>query len=657
MRSFRLVLALACLGLAAPCLAIEDRDNTDLTGWYWYYGQTATQVTNLINTLNLRIVDLKVENPSGSPRTFTVAFVVNSGTYAKGWYWFYDVTPTNAFNFAISNNARPVVVQAYEVAAGDVRVAMVYVVNTGADQKGWWFYYGDTPADIASQLSANTARLTQISRYTTLGQTRYAVIMISNTGTDLKMWWWYYGISATQVGSFLTSNNARLTDLDYDAGSGTYSVIMESCAPGCPFWWWYYGVSDITLNALVAQNVSRIIDIESYGCGRATCFAVVMINDADAITTRVGPLLRNGTSGTGATTGLYLKQVGGSVLAAMEPKYVYEPASAIKIAPGTLAMTKVQAGTAKLTDQISRNFDGPGSCPSPNDFFGTESLQTALQEMLRHSDNARTLEVITWEGGNAVVNSFMQGTVGMTDSSINQIIGCATPPDTYTLSDGALIYEKIANGTLLNATNKSTLFSVMAGKAQYLAEGYDWTGFWDKDIPNLIAQEAPAQMSSSNKTWWQGQANLAYKAGGYTICQTTCTDVVQDIDVTGWASLPFCSGLTVVPREYVWGVFISNARDTSWYNTKTTTADQTWASTKAEVLREQVRASLASCLHGDANQDGQITVADVFYLINYLFAAGPAPLGYADVNGDHTVSVADVFYLINYLYVAGPAPQ
>ena len=179
MRSFRLVLALVCLGLAAPCLAIEDRDNTNVTGWYWYYGQTATQITNLISSLNLRIVDLKVENPSGSPHTFTVAFVVNTGAYAKGWYWLYDATPTAAFNFANNNSARPVVVQAYEVAAGDVRVAMVYVVNTGADQKGWWFYVNDTPADINSQVSTNSARLTQISRYTTLGQTSYAVIMIS----------------------------------------------------------------------------------------------------------------------------------------------------------------------------------------------------------------------------------------------------------------------------------------------------------------------------------------------------------------------------------------------------------------------------------------------------------------------------------------------
>jgi Dockerin type I domain/Fibronectin type III domain/Putative Ig domain len=62
-------------------------------------------------------------------------------------------------------------------------------------------------------------------------------------------------------------------------------------------------------------------------------------------------------------------------------------------------------------------------------------------------------------------------------------------------------------------------------------------------------------------------------------------------------------------------------------------------------------------LAGDANGDGQVTVGDVFYLINYLFAGGPAPKGSGDANGDGQVTVADVFYLINYLFAGGPAPR
>src|SRR2546423_1243245 len=116
MRALGALLALACLA-AAPALAIEDRDNSNVTGWAWYYGKTEAQVTALVGG-GLRIVDLKVENPVGNPKTFTVAFVSNTGTFGKAWNWLYDATPTDAYNFAINNNNRPVVVDAYEIAPG-----------------------------------------------------------------------------------------------------------------------------------------------------------------------------------------------------------------------------------------------------------------------------------------------------------------------------------------------------------------------------------------------------------------------------------------------------------------------------------------------------------------------------------------------------------
>jgi hypothetical protein len=64
-----------------------------------------------------------------------------------------------------------------------------------------------------------------------------------------------------------------------------------------------------------------------------------------------------------------------------------------------------------------------------------------------------------------------------------------------------------------------------------------------------------------------------------------------------------------------------------------------------------------AALAGDVDNNSSIDVADVFYLINRLFAGGPpvAP-GSGDVNGDGLVDVADVFYLINYLFAGGPGP-
>jgi outer membrane protein assembly factor BamB len=62
---------------------------------------------------------------------------------------------------------------------------------------------------------------------------------------------------------------------------------------------------------------------------------------------------------------------------------------------------------------------------------------------------------------------------------------------------------------------------------------------------------------------------------------------------------------------------------------------------------------------GDANGDGEITISDVVYLVNYLYKSGtpPSPLGAGDCNRDGMVDLADVIYLINYLFKGGPPPS
>jgi parallel beta-helix repeat protein len=61
---------------------------------------------------------------------------------------------------------------------------------------------------------------------------------------------------------------------------------------------------------------------------------------------------------------------------------------------------------------------------------------------------------------------------------------------------------------------------------------------------------------------------------------------------------------------------------------------------------------------GDASGDGVINSADVVYLINYVYANGPAPplLPIGDANSDGVVDIDDVVYLIRYLFTGGPAP-
>ncbi len=65
---------------------------------------------------------------------------------------------------------------------------------------------------------------------------------------------------------------------------------------------------------------------------------------------------------------------------------------------------------------------------------------------------------------------------------------------------------------------------------------------------------------------------------------------------------------------------------------------------------------------GDVNADKIIDIADIIYLINYLYKSGPEPTcspiaSCGDANHDTLVDIADVIYLINYLFKSGPSPS
>jgi hypothetical protein len=80
---------------------------------------------------------------------------------------------------------------------------------------------------------------------------------------------------------------------------------------------------------------------------------------------------------------------------------------------------------------------------------------------------------------------------------------------------------------------------------------------------------------------------------------------------------------------------------------------QDWIGGEAEAI-----VTTLPYICGDVTCDGEVDIADVMYLINYLFIGGsaPNPLVAGDANSDGAVDVADVMYLINYLFIGGSPP-
>ncbi|MCK4656341.1 MAG: dockerin type I repeat-containing protein, partial [candidate division Zixibacteria bacterium] len=65
---------------------------------------------------------------------------------------------------------------------------------------------------------------------------------------------------------------------------------------------------------------------------------------------------------------------------------------------------------------------------------------------------------------------------------------------------------------------------------------------------------------------------------------------------------------------------------------------------------------ISTFLCGDTDQSGEVDIDDAVFLINYVFAGGPAPepmeAGDADCSGD--VDIDDIVYLIAYIFSGGP---
>ena len=67
------------------------------------------------------------------------------------------------------------------------------------------------------------------------------------------------------------------------------------------------------------------------------------------------------------------------------------------------------------------------------------------------------------------------------------------------------------------------------------------------------------------------------------------------------------------------------------------------------------------CLFGtDPNGDRLLSISDVVFMVNFIFANGPEPIGCpqnGDADGNGILTISDAVYLINYIFSGGPAPM
>jgi hypothetical protein len=341
------------------------------------------------------------------------------------------------------------------------------------------------------------------------------------------------------------------------------------------YWWWYYGIKGSRIGELASQNGARIFDIERYETSDGTRHALLMINNVNSLTTKVRQIMKPGAED--AAFGFYLKEVGGPIYAALQSQKVFEPASAIKVLHHLHAMREVQSGDASLSDIVTwfAHPDDPARYPDDSGYSSdknkcayesdgdpipdteyTDPLGTViLKQMMEQSDNRTTDAVVNTFGMNAINNT--ADFVGMDDTQVNHRIGCPrdASPSPYesnelTLHDAGLLYEGVANGTLLGTGSiRDTFYDYMLNSVN------GWKDVVDEEAAKLGLSQAVADDFLANMT-------AAVKGGSYTNtpdCPDDVSGVCKVLRRTGFGvlSLPF-KGRTgeIVPKDYVYGSFV-----------------------------------------------------------------------------------------------------
>lgn len=606
----------ALLGLPAGASAATkvrdpDRESTVPTDWVWRTaGSTPADLGALVDE-GYRIVDLEV---TSSAPTFSATYVHNSGSYARGWWWYYGVSFKKVKALLKENDARLLDLERY-VTGGKNRFAVVMVHNKGASAKKWAWLTGATAAQ-RDQVAEGGYRIIDTERVKTSKGQRYSVVYVKNSGVDRNKWWHYYGLTTKQVGKKVEKHRARLVDIERNGSR--WDVVMNRAGSGG--WWWYVNRTASQVGALSAQLGARVTRLEPYNVNGKRRYAAILVDDLDAESKRIRNLVIDDMRGS---WGFYVKRVEGGVHSGLNADAVFEPASMIKIVHALAGVREIQnspsvdqdtlvtwyanpANPARYPGDAGYNVDR-GTCAYDDegnhltsvayrDELGDDVIALTLQQ----SDNRRTDALFRRYGVDAL-NDLID-LAGMTRSQINHRIGCPgksapvqpAQPNRLTLADAGRIYEAIETRTLVDNVHADLLLDYLSGGAISPAG----------PLADMVRQEADAAgLTTQERSEFLSRVESRSKGGSYGYCPTSgdCNPPTQqDRTVGGIMWLPFKVGPRTVDQGYVYGRFF-NARfpcsfevvdddDCSAFN------DQSAAMSRiaVEMWRKPVREALAT---------------------------------------------------------------
>lgn len=274
-------------GAQADDTILPGRNATERVQNWTFTGLSEAALNDKTKTLNARIVDLEVD--STSPPRFSGALVKNGGPHNGGWWWYHDLTERQLNDLTDAKNARIVDLEVYR-RNGALRFAVVLKENTGAAKTGWYWFFGQSAASLKAKYDDLGMRLIDIERYRDGDRDRFAAVMVDNRGARETGWFWFQGQTQAQLAARLAEKNMRPIDIERhtDGGSSRFDVIMVPYADGTQGTWYYHGMAQADVAIMARRHGARVIDTEPRGNGTVD---VIYLNNGIEKTGHCGGVL------------------------------------------------------------------------------------------------------------------------------------------------------------------------------------------------------------------------------------------------------------------------------------------------------------------------------------------------------------------------------
>lgn len=544
-----LSLTIAAAALPGSAAAQSQSDLVTPTPWLFYtavpFSTVEAQAAN-----GYRVVDIEVEDDS--PLRVSAVLVRNSGEYGKGWWWYFGVTALEISQLTSQNNARLIDIEPY-MTSGGLRYAVVMIPNNGADFSAVHGFQTDrTFSQVVSWLNANPSlRILDIQPYRSGITTRYAFTYVQNAGALASPFWLQMNTTPQVIADTLNQNDARIIDLEIHEDTDRVTALMVPNDGN--LWYWFYGMTFSQADQVATQHACRLIDYQQYrtSSGETRYAAVLRRNNGDLAVDAVTAM--RAEVDFDATVGVLMRRLDGTptTIAGNEQHKVFEPAALMKTVHHFAAMRDVAVDHTTLSSPMIENVGSLETCPNGTN-PEVRSLGTVLRDMMEASSSSAT-EAVRERYGASFIQAVAAG-FGATNVALNHTLGCfcGSTRNEITLSDLADLHQSVVAGSM--GESRDDFYDLMTNRTDFGMGIYDTAAL-------LTAELDASSLSPSERGAFASGLRVAQKGGSYTC--VTFTGRKDHRSRGGYLRLPFRSGCSTVFREYFIGSWVNDATSSS----------------------------------------------------------------------------------------------